>query len=232
MRKWINLIENPIGNIHHIGDFSKEGSFDMVSKKDRELLNKPEHMVRLRKLVTNNNVLIDCYFVNMPTDKNKFNLKFFNNFPAGEYSIDDIKKAYGFDIKPRNEAISFVLWSNFEGTDSLSAWMILHRFMHLLDFCYTERYPNTSIKTPELVSAIAKFDLWLNDDIEYYQNISTMRSAKNNNIAEGELTIELLTQYLAKGKITFSDDKEAEDTFNDLAEKIFSLCKGKIFSGI
>lgn len=247
MRKLLDnfkLFEAPLGNYDVIGDFNQQGSFK--NKQDRDNVTNWSMPVKLMKSLSNTTYRINFYFVNLDLEKYR-NFAPFKKLKSGEqiddeqlfalvrenfggeYTSDNIKTTLGIDIKTDTSGISFALISAGYGGDfNLTPWLIIHRLIHGIEDGYM--MPSQRI-FPELMHAYSEWDEFFSKNMQYFLTNATMKSNKTKNlIFNDELSTELMTQFLIKGKILV-ENKDIEHTANLLIDNVFKVCVGKIFAG-
>lgn len=129
---FLNLFEAPVGTWGIIGDFNKNSSF---KNADRALVTHPKAIEKARQRFLHTQVQFDFYFVNTPAAG--------RHTEVGEVAPDFIERelkltADQFRLNPN--AIT-VFFTNNKGDEriAMTAWIIAHRFAHVLSRGYPRR---------------------------------------------------------------------------------------------
>lgn len=248
--RYKELTEMPLDSYDLHGDFSQDGS---LSQKDRKLVSSPKHPERLERLLRAGKTKLAINVVNLSpeilrslgydtvTDADGgFDLQSLQNVGRarirGELNSDDLAKL-GLDIKSRPDAITGILLGNTLGADALSAWMIIHRITHFVEDASFDAANAVRAGRPlklnmPLKTAWYKYSSYISE-ISYKElsRLVTMKSAPTNS----EISNEILTQYLVKGRVTLkttnADEQAIEDNLNQLCAEIERNMLGRVFTG-
>lgn len=221
------LVEVPIRDITHIGDFNKSSSFR--KKADRELVSNPKLVQKLRNKFENTHHDFDFYFVNSPegnrhTEVGKVTM---------EWLKENMPKAAKQIREPDGETI-VVIFTNNKGAQGIPAtpWILAHRIGHALArysqnfgttarqfHAYTEHVNHLWSSTAELLDYYYQTPNFPDkepgfrtrnraDELlarNFWEQIGTFKSARDNKLRDHfEFANELIAQYLTTGEIKFN----------------------------
>lgn len=190
--RYSELLETPIGNIEAHG-MDYEGTFPAA---DRKLLTNPGHIEKIRRKFERTPFLFDLYFFNRSyADRyirhGRFTAHWLRDMERyhGITNPVSIKKLIGLDINPDANAITVIFLSNAnaESTINMTPWIVAHRIAHV-------------ITTSQTVPIVFEKEI----PGTHYEVIDfmTMRSARTDNMLEGEEAVEMIAQYIMQGKVT------------------------------
>jgi len=219
------ITEAPVDTHQTIGDFSKGSSF--TNKTDRALVTNPVAIKKVKDFFQNTSANFDFYFVNTK-DARKYT------------EIGKVKEDFIYDklnISPEqlkngkiNENNITVFFTNNKGDERvpLTAWVIAHRFGHVIrrDYAWDKELSQwVDEKLEEILSAygISKktytpysygnIGSGNGNEVRKYktairhlcETIGTFKSARDKNLrAEFEFHYELFAQYLKRGEVAFN----------------------------
>jgi len=223
------LLEVPIRDITHIGDFKKNSSFRRNA--DRQLVSNPKLVQKLRNKFENTHHEFDFYFINSPegnkhTEVGKVDMEWLQkNMPKAAKYIKE--------PDPDGETI-VVIFTNNKGAQGIPAtpWILGHRIGHVLSR-YSMNFRNTGRQyhaytefVNHLWSSTAEFlEYFYNDSRfptkepqlrnenradqllakNFWEQIGTFKSARDNKLRDHfEFANELIAQYLTTGNIKFN----------------------------
>lgn len=130
--RWIEINEEPIGDIYLHGDFSKPGSF----RQDDLSLTTQKRQDKIKRVLQKAPIMIDLHFVNLKYTVDLTQHLIHDKFKIGFVKADILSHDWGIDITPKSDALNLVYVQN-EGSDRipLTPWVIAHRLSH--SFAYT-----------------------------------------------------------------------------------------------
>lgn len=225
----VDLIEAPIGNLE-VHKMDEPGTFPDA---DRKLLTNPAHIQKIRKKFEKTPYLFNLYFVNKPSENlyvnkdGKFTDTFqtdLENYNGFSNIKDEVKELTGLDVVPDPSAITVVFVSNANSINSvnMTPWMVAHRIGHAMSDAFYGDW-----------NAVLK---------KLNKEFLTMRSARQDQLNDGDGPVELVAQYLMQGKITIKipDDYEIirdkiegiRDAANNLIKNGLDKCVGRILISI
>jgi hypothetical protein len=215
MVKLIRLLEAPIDDITHIGDWSKGSSFR--HRVDRKILTSDKAIQKIKAKWANTEVPFDIFLVN--------NKEGILQQEVGEVSVPWLQRNMPITLSQigennfRSDAVT-VIYTNNSGTERvpMTAWIMAHRLGHAL--FRSDKNPSFQDAMHELESMAKNYleslydititglnDRWREEGNilnAFFQKIGTMKSARENNLrSDFEFIYELLAQYMITGKITF-----------------------------
>ncbi|MFA5490006.1 MAG: hypothetical protein WC284_12430 [Candidimonas sp.] len=224
------ISETPIEDITVSDDL---WSWDDQAKK---ALNTPKFISKLYTAFSNTPYKFRLYF--MPANK-KYDYIYNKNEIWGGHLSDinrDTSRNNEYDIEKNPSEIRIIFWSNW-GIDidisnnekvfpfPLTPWIVAHRICHTLD---------EQERNEKLINAFNTFRNYI-DTIYNLEDHLTLKSLSRNKITNlNELRIEMLTQFLIRGKILLDykendDMKRIENNLNILAKNIFDSAIGEVF---
>jgi predicted transcriptional regulator len=253
--RYTEISEAPISDIVS-QDMNREGTF---RPEDRKKIQSPEWQERVYRLFQSSPFPIMLYLINgSPENKITMTSKHFIN--RIDVSVDKVKDYVGIMSKERAETIlqhpmdtegkiTAMMFHN-EGSErvGLTPWIVAHRIAHMF-LERNDRPANESIRYMlfELQQHLNDLFTYLsrqpafghlkqlnsNDDIlDMARTISTFRSARTGNLRDsGEYGVELLAQFILKGKVTFSrswidgDPEQQQSEFNEQEQAIINAAK-------
>jgi hypothetical protein len=265
--RYHEICEAPLTDFGAYGDLSREGT---LRSDDLKAVQSPKWQEKLSNFFSRTPYNFNIYVYNggedgrihfphptpgrKGTDLKVTDLIYLENF-SGVYYPDLFQRTFGFVPPDYQGAISVMLVEN-EGNDRLplTPWMVAHRiahalnmpsrddfFDHLTDAEIKETWKNAFTGMVKFRDVMCEF---LGGD---YSDIAAligktraMRSRKLSN--PGEFFMEMITQYIVQGSLTFNraPDLEAvgltdqtlrdwEISLNSKLKRFFGSCVGKIF---
>lgn len=215
-----SLLEAPLTTFQTIGDFDRGHSY--TSKVDRALIKNPVHVQKVKDFFKNTEKNFDFYFVNTKEARHYTEVgKVTPEFIFDQLNIKPTQLANG-RIERDNITVFF---TNNKGDEKvpMTAWMIAHRFAHVVAREYhfkDELFKWTTDKLNEILENFSthltrgKYSQGYGDDsyrsyrkaIELLCNqIGTFKSARDFNLRNPfEFHCELLAQYLKTGEAKFN----------------------------
>jgi len=223
------LNEVPIGDIEHVGDFSKNSSFR--HSRDRAIITHPASIQNIRKKFGNVKQNINLIFVNTPAG-NKIT-------EWGEVSAPDVETHLGKEVSEKLNRIHkdntiTVIFTNNKGEQrfSMTPWIIAHRMMHafarkdgttydnslydkvadeityflseLLQYYGVRHMPRTFGSMSNLGNSYIRQKQLIMKN--FFQEVATFKSARNKKLRDWfEVINELGAQYIITGKVEFRD---------------------------
>lgn len=227
----IKLLEVPLSNVDHVGDFSKNSSFRHA--RDRAIVTHPASIQNMKKKFGNVKQDINAIFVNTPKGNKVTEL--------GGVDREQVKKYLGDEVfekinRIHNDNTITVIFTNNKGEQrfSMTPWIMAHRMMHA--FARKDGSPISDGFYKDAANEIIHF---LRDLLEYYnvkdmpqnydrmsfssfdrdklrnkqlimknffQEVATFKSARDKKIRDWfEVINELGAQYIITGKVEFKD---------------------------
>jgi hypothetical protein len=224
------LLEAPIEDLTHVGDWSKGSSFR--HEQDRKLLTNPKAIQKITTAWAKTPVPFNVYLVN-----NKEGLGAAGNQERGLVTKEWLDQnmpltAPSIEVNPNAVNILFISNSGDERVP-MTGWILAHRFGHAVSrFGFGGSYGGSSprrqfyafqeardelirvtssilndgfgFKMPhrDSTTALGPFDKLM---VAFYEQIGTMRSARSGSIRNSyEFILELLAQYMLTGHIKFN----------------------------
>lgn len=213
-------------------NMDKEGTF---RDQDKQMVTNPARVERARRFFENTPFVFDLFFVNLVgqthlsryKDMDSYTMEYFNaleKYVGRTLSPQEVKHEIGIDINYNPKAISVIYLSNAaeEGKVPLTPWMIAHRFTHTILNDYPGEVLDYTQHTGQLKSAIDVYESAVKEfsdiaikytkegwDFSHFLNMKSVKSGLNiTRSGIEELSQELLSEYIIKGRITFTIPKE------------------------
>lgn len=222
------LLEMPVANMHHLGDWEKNHSF---RDRDRKILKHPKHAEIVKKKFENSNADFNLFFVN--------SAKANKHTEVGEVDIQFVKNELGDDVyqaveksRTSDEDAINIIFTNNKGAQrvSMTPWIIAHRLGHALArergsrdaYVYKQASDFLIQAMGEILEYYGKQDFPDNERRiftdrksqlamkAFFTKICTFKSARENKIRDWfEVLNELIAQYITTGKIKFNEPPRA-----------------------
>jgi hypothetical protein len=211
----IKLAEMPLKNVQTVGFDShprtgKERSHSFGDKRDRDLIRSPVNIKKLENLFKNMDNNFNFYFINKPGARKHAEL--------GAVEDSFIKKEFGIDVNKikdydTDDTNVFFVGNTAAEKVPMTSWTVAHRLGHAIrkDHGFT-MYTDFMESEFNRILNIRKRPSWeIGGQDEgkrksrFFNQIGTMRSARNNKITRYfEFYYELFAQYLNSGEIKFN----------------------------
>lgn len=190
------IFEAPLGDFTTLGDQENAGSY---TSGDLRAMKSPVWMKKVTANFAKCPQKINIYLYNAPGNRYPhFTNSTASGFEEGrvrdEY-IPQLEQTVGAKIPPDPNGINFIMLDN-EGDEKvgLTPWILVHRFAHaILNGPAAREFNNHARAVVSLYKPLLP-------------KILTFRSARNDAvIRDGEWIVEMVTQYIIKGRIEISD---------------------------
>lgn len=236
-----SLKEAPIDSFNLHGFDDPDYDNDSFSAMDKKTLVNPKAQAKLIKRFENIPYHFYMYFINLKDtpfidkDEDDFN-KNFDKTEQGTFSPEYIEDKFGVKVNLPKDGYGVVYLSNANPSWNripMTPWILAHRFAHGLD---GSKYG----KLNQVYGAIRKLGM-IGVDVTH---LLTMKSARTGQLDTIESPVEMLTQFIMNGKISYTTDrlpteyqndpkinqelKKLFDVWNQEAASIMRSVKGKI----
>lgn len=221
-RRRENVSEAPIADFQIYGDRENEGSF---AASDVKAFNNPKWLTKVHSHFSRTPFDFNIYLVNLKdgvfypyskqdgspdTETGSKNLQAFFKGRVTKRERDKLMDFLGADIPRSQTAINIIMTDN-EGDEKvgLTPWILAHRVVHAMIQPFVgalqepldldDRYAIQSL-IREVQSFIAAVS-----EVTTPQKAYKFKSAQQDNIIrDGELVVELITQYIVQGSVTLN----------------------------
>lgn len=201
------------------------GSFD---DRDQRLIRTRSYASRLERAFSRTPYPFEIYTANMEVDRKQFTFSYTSK--VGQWSKQRVKDLIDPDFHHNPDAITLILTNNYaDSAHPLTPWIVAHRFSHAVEAGDGRQHQTRESRffrvlnnlETEVARVYDSTGFALHDRQEAWIEIvgmMTTKSAKEvrkdpqQRMHYGEAQIELLTQFIVKGSITFDtsgmDDNE------------------------
>jgi hypothetical protein len=190
------IFEAPLGDFGTLGDQENAGSY---TAGDLRAMKSPKWLKKVTANFAKCPQKINVYLYNAPGNR----YPHFTNSTASGFEEGRVKDEYipqleqtiGARIPPDPNGINFIMLDN-EGDEKvgLTPWILVHRFAHAI-----LNGPAARQFTDHAQAVVSLYKPLL-------PKILTFRSARNNAVVrDGEWVVEMVTQYIIKGRIEIAD---------------------------
>lgn len=224
--RWKEINEAPLADFGTYGDLDKEGSF---RSGDLRAMKNPKWVEKVERYLKKSPQNINLYLVNGDIKNRDYEER---QKYGGVQSLSYVERLIGKKVPDAIDSITVVLMNN-EGDErvGLTPWIVAHRIAHALlapgaSQTEIQRYVTSFVQTcNEFLGTMSSFlnrtqfgggdnsgkdafkrmsDMGIKGQVQLVGKVCKFKSAEAGHIERpGELFVELFTQYLVQGKVTF-----------------------------